>query len=225
MHFYSPCQEMVQAAMELPEKQNVKLFFRHSKRFDNPVNGDYSMLLLTPEGIETAKEIGKGIDRPLGSCAASIIRRCSQTIEAVVSGMDKELCRDFSPDGITLSEKLCYVLGDPSPISSGGVGWYEYYHYLQTGNTEGSRGITLEMETKPILDEIFATGGKDGTLDLICSHDSHVVILASALFDLKTGMHGDNWCRFTEGLFFWGKRNDFYASWRGETRHFVNLYC
>lgn len=53
-------------AARLPEDANVKLFLRHAIRYDNPVNGDYSALLLTPEGIRMAQEIGKSLDRPLG---------------------------------------------------------------------------------------------------------------------------------------------------------------
>ena len=48
MNFYSPLDEMVAAAKTLPENENIKLFLRHSIRYDNPPDGDYSKLLLTP---------------------------------------------------------------------------------------------------------------------------------------------------------------------------------
>lgn len=44
----------------------------------------------------------------------------------------------------------------------------------------------------------------------------------SVLFGLKTGLHGENWCRFTEGLFFTGERDDFTGYWRGEKKRFLN---
>ena len=76
MRFDSTCSEMVYDAGRLQEDANVKLFLRHAIRYDNPVNGDYSSLLLTQEGIRMAQKIGRSIDRPLGSLCASTVERC-----------------------------------------------------------------------------------------------------------------------------------------------------
>ena len=57
---------MKEDALKLPADTNIKVYMRHSIRFDNPVNGDYSNLLLTPEGIEIANRIGANLDVPIG---------------------------------------------------------------------------------------------------------------------------------------------------------------
>jgi len=223
MNFYSPYENMIAAAKELPEDKNVKLFMRHSIRFDNPVDGDYSKLLLTPEGIELAYKIGNSIDREVGLIRSSRVERCQQTAKELYKGLKDEYKTPESANIIPQKE-FGSVLGDPSGKENGGVEWFEYYHYLQIGNLEGTRGVSLEMEASRLLDAIFSQQSQGCKVDICCSHDSHVVILASALFDLKTGMHGDNWCGYTEGIFFWGKREAFTAIWRGEKKEFKNLY-
>ena len=235
MQVFSPYPEMTKDASLIPENAAAKLFMRHSIRFDNPPNGDYSQLMLTPEGIELAQKIGQSIDRPIGNCASSKVQRCQQTIDCILQGHNQNqiqtniqnpgnLKNSKSPieKNIIKMDELSSCLGDPRAEESGGVGWYNYFHYLQTANTQGSRGITLQMETKRLLDAIFSLPSRPATLDIICSHDSHVVILASALFNLKTGTTGQNWCRYTEGLFFYGPRENFTALWRGHSQTFTN---
>ena len=205
MKIYSPYAEMENAAGMISDSDNARLLIRHSIRFDNPVNNDYDPLLLTPEGIELAKKIGSVIDRPIGECLSSTIKRCVQTARYICEGVDKKY------DGTFIV-----------PFAQANIGWHEYFHYLQIGNKEMCRGVTLEMEIKRLIDTVFLTKGEAGKLDLICTHDSHIIIAASALFDLRTGLDGHDWCRYTEGLFFTGTRNDFTAFWRGEKRHFVD---
>jgi len=216
MRFDSPCKEMVYDAGRLPENVNVKLFLRHAIRYDNPVNGDYSTLLLTPEGIRMAQVIGRSIDRPLGRLYASTVERCRQTVREIARGAG------VNAPAITSAEVYSGSAGAYQARDEHNVGWYEYFYGLQRNIPEYTWGATLYGEAKPIVDAIFAEPGAKETLDIICSHDSHVVVLASALFGLKTGTHGENWCRFTEGLFFTGSRDDFTAYWRGEERRFQN---
>ncbi len=216
MRLDSPCKEMVSDAERLPEDANVKLFLRHAIRYDNPVNGDYSSLLLTPEGIRMAQDIGRSIDRPLGHLYASTVERCRQTAREIAHGAGVNAPEIISTEVYSGSAGAYRVRDEHN------VGWYEYFYGLQRNISEYTWGATLYGEAKPIVDAIFAEPGTKGTLDIICSHDSHVVVLASALFGLKTGIHGENWCRFTEGLFFTGNRNDFTAYWRGEEKRFQN---
>jgi broad specificity phosphatase PhoE len=216
MRFDSPCKEMTLDAASLPEDTNVKLFLRHAKRYDNPVNGDYSVLLLTPEGILMAQEIGKSIDRPIGNLYASTVERCRQTVREIAHGANIE-----DPQ-IESKEIYSGSAGAYRAQDELGVGWFEYFYGLQRNIPEYTGRSTLYGEAKPIVDEIFKEPGEKRKLDIICSHDSHVVVLASALFGLKTGIHGENWCRFTEGLFFTGTRDDFTAYWRGEKKRFQN---
>ena len=71
MIFDSICTLIKEDAQKLPRDTNVKVYMRHSIRFDNPVDGDYSDLLLTPEGIEIANRIGRNLDVPVGRFFAS----------------------------------------------------------------------------------------------------------------------------------------------------------
>lgn len=216
MRFDSPCKEMTRDAARLPEDVNVKLFLRHAKRYDNPVNGDYSVLLLTPEGIRMAQEIGSSIDRPLGKLYASTVERCRQTVREIAAGAG------MTNPLIISKEVYSGSAGAYRAQDELGVGWFDYFYGLQRNIREYTGKSTLYTEAKPIVDEIFKEPGEQGKLDIICSHDSHVVVLASALFALKTGIHGENWCRFTEGLFFTGTRDDFTAYWRGKKKRFQN---
>ena len=216
MKIYSPYAEMENAAGMISDSDNARLLIRHSIRFDNPVNNDYDPLLLTPEGIELAKKIGSVIDRPIGECLSSTIKRCVQTARYICEGVDKKYCAEIPEIRETK------ILADTLGATNANVGWCEYFHYLQIGNKEMCRGVTLEMEIKRLIDTVFLTKGEAGKLDLICTHDSHIIIAASALFDLRTGLDGHDWCRYTEGLFFTGTRNDFTAFWRGEKRRFVD---
>ena len=212
---------MTSDAARIPDNVNVKLFMRHSIRFENPPDGDYSTLLLTPEGIELAKKIGESIDRPLGKCAASTVERCGQTVEAITSGMSPDLKMGYTKEKLLRLAPFSSLVIDSKPEGMTGIGWHEYFNALQTGDTFTSRGVTVEQEAASILDGIFSINGEPGTLDLLCSHDCHVVVLASALFNLKTGLDGHDWCRYTEGLFLYGTRDDFTALWRGEKKQFI----
>ena len=222
MNFYSPYPQMTSDAARIPDDVNAKLFMRHSIRFENPPDGNYDALLLTQEGIELAKKIGESIDRPLGKCASSTVKRCGQTVEAITSGMRPDLKKGFAKEKVLrLAPFSSLVIDSAGGLT--GIGWHEYFNALQTGDTVTSRGVTVEQEAASILDGIFSVNGEPGTLDLLCSHDCHVVVLASALFNLKTGLDGHDWRRYTEGLFFYGTRDDFTALWRGEEKNFVNF--
>lgn len=218
MHFYSPYRNMTQDAAHLPQGQNVKLFMRHSIREDNPVNGDYEPLMLTKEGIALAQQMGRSIDCTIGFCGTSRIGRCIQTVQELTGAVAPAYCPQ--QPHITVLAPISGCLGNPQAKERGGVGWYEYFHYLQEGETSLTNNITLRQEASPYLDCLFAHGGTANTLDLFCTHDCCVVILASALFGLQTGIHGENWCGYTEGLFLSGTRDHFTAWWRGEQKSF-----
>ena len=214
MRIDAPCDEMVRTALKLPDGKNVKMFFRHAIRYDDPVDGDYSKLLLTPEGIRMSREIGISLDRPLGKLYASNVERCRQTVREIAYGAG------ITDPLICSKEVYSGAVGAFRAQAEYHVGWFEYFYGLQRDLPQYTHGASLDALASPILDEIFSDPGEAGCLDLICSHDSHVVVLASALFDLRTGLHGENWCRYTEGLFFTGSRDDFTAYWRGQKKRF-----
>ncbi|HBG66266.1 MAG TPA: hypothetical protein DDW78_07325 [Treponema sp.] len=218
MTFASRNPWMTAAAAEIPDGIPAVLFMRHEERYGNPPDGDYSKLLLTPEGVRSANATGASIDRKLGVLRSSCVGRCKQTLQEIV----RSVPAPFAPDGqIAECREFSELLGDPRPKEEGGIGWYEYYNYLQLHDAAATRGVTLEAEAGRILDALFReTAGSRG-LSIACSHDGHVVILASALFGLRTGTTwSEEWCHYAEGLFFYGERDDFTALWRGQKKRF-----
>ena len=216
MRFESLCESTREDAKYLPGYSAFKVFMRHSIRFDNPPDGNYDNLLLTPEGIRAAEEIGRNLDLPIGRLYSSRVGRCVQTVRTIAraNGIEQPVIHTEKP--------YSFLKYASYPFEVMGVGWYEYYYGLQRGIDKYTGGYTARDEAEPIIDKIFEDEGEPGTLDIICSHDSHLVVLASALFDLKTGLKGENWVGYTEGLFLWGSREDFHARFRGEERHFRN---
>ena len=207
---------MKEDALRLPKDTNIKVYMRHSIRFDNPVNGDYSNLLLTPEGIEIANRIGAGIDIPIGRFFASPVKRCMQTALEIARGAG------IDEPGTEPVDEFAHLMGLDNALKNLGGGWYKFFYGLQRDIPEYTGGVTASQAAKPIIDRLFSLPVSEGALDFNCSHDCHVVVLASALFDLKTGLEGENWCGFTEGIFFHGSRDNFTAYWRGEKKNFVN---
>jgi broad specificity phosphatase PhoE len=216
MIFNSICTAMREDALKLPADRNVKVYMRHSIRFDNPPDGDYSKLLLTPEGIEIANRIGRDLDFPVGYFYSSPVERCVQTATEIAKGTGIE-----NPV-IEKVREFAHLEGLGHAQNDLGIGWYEFYYGLQRNIPELTGGITLKEAATPIIDKVFEVPETDKALDVICSHDSHVVTLASALFDFKTGINGEGWITFTEGMFIYGTRDDFTALWRGEEKRFVN---
>ena len=216
MIFNSICAAMREDALKLPADRNVKVYMRHSIRFDNPPDGDYSKLLLTPEGIEIANRIGRDLDFPVGYFYSSPVERCIQTATEIAKG------KGIENPVIEKVREFAHLEGLGHAQNDLGIGWYEFYYGLQRNIPELTGGITLKEAATPIIDKVFEVPETDKALDVICSHDSHVVTLASALFDFKTGINGEGWITFTEGMFIYGTRDDFTALWRGEEKRFVN---
>jgi len=207
---------MTEDARKLPKNTNVKVFMRHSKRFENPVNGDYSKLLLTPEGVELANRIGRSLNVPIGYIYSSPVKRCIQTASEIAKGAGiEEPC-------VEIVQGFADLIGIRHAQDDLGIGWFEYYYGLQRNLPEHTGGAVLRDVALPIIDTIFSLPASDNSFDIMCSHDSHVAVLASALFDFKSGIHGENWCEYAEGLFIYGTRNDFTALWRGRQRRFIN---
>ena len=216
MVFNSIVAAMREDALKLPKDRNVKVYMRHSIRFDNPPDGDYSKLLLTPEGIEIANRIGRELDYPVGYFYSSPVERCVQTATEIAKGAG------IKEPVIERVRELAHLEGLGHAQNDLGIGWYEFYYGLQRNIPELTGGITLKEAATPIIDKVFSLPETDKALDVICSHDSHVVTLASALFDFKTGIKGEGWITFTEGMFMYGTREDFTVLWRGEEKRFVN---
>ena len=208
---------MASDAASLPKNENLRVYMRHSIRFDNPPDGDYGPLLLTPEGIEIANRIGRDLDIPIGNLYSSCVKRCVQTATEIAKGAG------ITEPVVEEVPELGHIVGFDHASKDLGIGWYQFFYGLERGNMSLTGGTTIEEASLPIIDRIFNLPSKEGALDIMCSHDSHIVILAGMLFDLKTGLKGENWVGYTEGLFFYGDRDDFTAFFRGHKKRFKNF--
>ncbi len=234
MKYNSICKWMTEAAETIPDHASVKLFLRHSIRYDDPIDGNYTHLMLTPEGIHIAHDIGKSLDLPIGNLYSSPVRRCQQTayeIKRAANNLSREFT-DFrtisneeeSEYGIKIKKNLGHLHGLDYALKELNIGWYEFFYYLQREKYNNIGNVTHREVVAPILDAILEDKTSSGTVDIICTHDSHIVSLASYLFDYKTGKNGENWCDYTEGIFFYENNNEYIALWRGEAVNVKNCH-
>lgn len=77
-----------------------------------------------------------------------------------------------------------------------------------------------------ILNYIFSTGNEANKLDMYCTHDLQLAMLNSALFYSKSSIEDieHHWPKMLEGMFFWGKREDFSCVWRGRIKRYINCF-
>ncbi|MBO4319110.1 MAG: histidine phosphatase family protein, partial [Treponema sp.] len=94
MQLLRPNEWMTKAASELPDDKSAVLFMRHCERYTDPPDGDYSKLLLNPNGIKMANDIGASINRKIRLLRSSPIERCKQTIREIIKFVPQE----YAPD-------------------------------------------------------------------------------------------------------------------------------
>ena len=214
----------------LPESQEAsvlhescfKLVFRHSLRPSLHDADDPDNVLLSEEGLVLARCIGKQIDKMIGEVHSSHVGRCVQTAQCLIDG------RSFLGECIVISPD---VLGDVFSVdrdlanqsirecSLKGI----IKKMIDKEPVPGMR--LLEDCVKDLLHYLFSTGNTPGYLDLYCTHDFHLAMLYAALFRESDTLDEilNNWPEMMEGMLFLGRRNDFYCSWRGRTKHIMNV--
>lgn len=214
--------EMEKSAAFVPGNVNAKLVFRHSirptlKGCDNP-----DEVPLTQEGVCLAYSFGREIDMEIGFVGTNRVKRCSETVRIMLEA------RLQDTEKIVFSDALSFPFVNDSALLKKSTNEKMSLKNLVLRMNKGEiiPGMkSLDDSVRGILDYIFSVGNRVNMLDLFCTHDFQIMMIASLLFtryDSKEEIEG-NWPRMLEGVFFWGERNDFYCSWRGEVKHYTDF--
>lgn len=208
------------SAESIPSNTNIKLLLRHSIRNTDPKAYGPNELLLTKEGKQLAQFFGRNIQGNLGELFSSNYTRCIQTMENILIGfgyakhinIEEYVLSSIITNNEQLSQPVIQELGIKRIVS-----------LLANGKLiEGFNSIDFCVET--IIDFIFRTGNIKGTLDIYCTHDIHIAMILVKLFGIsKIDDIRENWPMMLEGIYLWGTIDDFFCSWRGEVKHFVNF--
>ena len=222
MKLKSIYQHMEKGAAAVPNKANCKIVFRHSIR-KSIESGVGREVPLTDEGMELAKWFGHHLNYGIGFVASSSCDRNTRTCVEILSG------KGVQKDIITARNELeCPQAKDE--VLSGKV--FKQYNFrsdviIHKVKTEGLPGFnTIEEASKIMLDYFFSNGNRENTVDLFCTHDFQMAILCAWLFDFdptEENLKLEKWPMMLEGMIFWGERNHFWCSWRGQIKEFVNL--
>ena len=217
----SPYITMVAGGKLLPiDGYNIKLLFRHSLR--PPLKGTLypDNILLSDEGINLARRLGASFDIPIGECHSSFVPRCIQTIESILYGANQdskiEVSNGVLSDGFFSDKTIASKTFRETSLKA---------VVLRLVNGETPNGfISVDIGVKSLLDYIFTTGNHTNTIDLYCTHDFQLSLLDSLMYNKYNDIMTieERWPNMLEGMWFWGKRNNFYCIWRGNCRHFVN---
>lgn len=214
--------EMEQSARCIPLGVNSKLIFRHSIRPSLKGCMDPGSVPLTPEGICLAQFFGRELAVELGAICTSDVRRCRETIEAILEARHQIDATIVVADA--LSEVFLKDKGLFQELSVGKMGLKDLV--LQMNKKEVIPGLfDLDEYVHRLLDYMFSVGNEKNTLDLFCTHDLQIMMIISLLFFRCTSRADilESWPRMLEGVFFWGTKDDFYCSWRGQIKHFVGF--
>lgn len=207
-------------SLAIPNGVNVKMVFRHSFRDTLQGKDNPDAVPLNEEGKRAALEFGMGIYPEIGQMHSSFAPRCIQTLEYINMGKRSNIpivvSKEILGEGFTMNKKLA----DQS-FKLGGSLKGIVYRLVHEVAVPGFYPIRLT--TKFMLDYIFSTGNDDNKIDLYCTHDFHIALMISLIFDInKLTDIVSQWPRMLEGFWVWGNRDDFYIVWRGQYRHLVN---
>lgn len=199
---------------------NAKFLFRHSIRPSLRDVSDTLSISLTGEGINVAYEFGKNLPWSIGFLSTSIANRCIQTIEQITkySYLNKKI---ISTEILTSPAMSDSELATQTHCVEGN--FKNIAHKLSMRqNLPGFYPVDITAEK--LLDYIFSVGNESDKLDLFCTHDFNIVLLLLYLMpNIKSkDVIIENWPKPLEGIFIWGKRNDFYFSWKENTYHCKN---
>ena len=196
---------------------NVKLLFRHSIRPSLKGVSDTLSISLTEEGCNIAYEFGKSLPWSIGVVSTSLANRCIQTVKQIIkdSCSDKEI---KSTEILTSPTLFDLELATQTHCAEGSL--KNIAHKLSMRqNLPGFNSMNITAEK--LLDYIFSVGNEYDKLDLFCTHDFNIILLLLYLVpNIKSkDVIVENWPDPLEGIFIWGKRYDFYFSWKGNIYH------
>ena len=210
---------METGASAIPANENIKLLFRHSIRSSSAKSNDPNELTLTREGLMMAQYFGRNIEYSIGKVYCSHFRRCVQTVELMQMGRCEEWV--INSDDRLSSNLIC-------PNEEGQSSFFELglkKVFCMLANGISLRGFnSADACVSSIVDLVFSTGNENNTLDLYCTHDIHLMLVIARLFRIeKLEEIRDNWPYMLEGIYLWGCREDFYVTWRGQTKRFTRF--
>ena len=197
---------------------NVKLLFRHSIRPSLKGVSDTLSISLTEEGINIAYEFGKNLPWSIGIVSTSLANRCIQTVEQII----KDSCSDKkikSTEILTSPAMFNLELATQTHCAEGSLKNIDH-KLSRKQNLPGFNSVDITAEK--LLDYIFSVGNEYDKLDLFCTHDFNIVLLLLYLMPNIKGMDVivENWPAPLEGIYIWGKRYDFFFSWKGNIYHY-----
>ena len=209
-------------AESLPPNVNVKFIFRHSIRHNIKHGDSYENACLTNEGIALAQSFGKSIEYRIGYVASSDIKRCVQTLENILVARNESKKINISHDILGSVHIKEYQLANQTISLLGKL--RNVIFCMQQNDLPGLNNI--EICAKILLDYIFTNGNELETIDLFCTHDFQLAILAAVLFQYATNefsIQTELWPMMMEGMLLYGTRNKFTCVWRDCKKNFVNF--
>ena len=221
MKLFSIYEHMEKGAEKVPVGANCKIVFRHSIR-EKIEDGIGREVRLTNEGKELARSFGRGLGYDIGFFATSTCDRNIQTSNEILfgKGVKKDLVKAHKE--LECPQTKDRALSDTIFKEMN----FRSEKIILKLNTEGLPGFnSIPEAAKIMLDFIFSNGNKAKTVDLFCTHDFQMAILYAYLFDFaktQQSIDENKWPMMLEGMIFWGTRNHFLCSWRGEIKEFIN---
>lgn len=213
---------MEASAKMLPENTNIKLILRHSFRPSLHNSPNHEDVRLTPDGIRSAKEFGRSIEFKIGELHSSIVPRCVETIQSIMTFRDEK--RNIILSKNILSDVFA-IDRTKADISFKTIGSLKKIVFLLKNKITPSGFRDIDDIISMILDYIFLSSSKN-SLDIYCTHDLQLALLYSVLFADQPSIKDieSEWPNMLEGMFFYGQRSDFVCIWRTRVKRFQNFY-
>ena len=222
MKLKSIYEHMENATKKIPENANCKIIFRHSIRgkIDSGVG---RKVKLTDEGVELARFFGRNLETEIGFVASSSCDRNIQTCEEILLGAKCKREIIIAPNELEGPQTKDKGLSD-KVFEQYNFANNEIIYQMKKDCLPGFNSV--EDATKIMVDFMFANGNKENSVDLFCTHDFQMAILYAGLFNFaetKDSIINNKWPMMLEGMIFWGNRNHFWCTWRGEVKEYTNF--
>lgn len=186
----------------VPRDRAVTLLMRHSARYPIVPPDEGWEVMLTPEGVQMAEDLGAVLGQQFcaGRLRASPVQRCIDTAGAIARGAGWT-------GSILADERISHGFHEPC--------WNLVY-------ANGLNGIV----PKPIPEAmglLLESNGAAPRLDVMVTHDTVICSMVGGL--LRAPVLGEHWPNYLEGVFFWQEGEHIRALWRGMEYRFREDLC
>ena len=186
----------------VPRDRAVTLLMRHSARYPIVPPDEGWEVMLTPEGVQMAEDLGAALGQQFcaGRLRASPVQRCIDTAGAIARGAG------WGGD-VLADERISHGFHEPC--------WILVY-------ANGLNGIV----PKPIPEAmglLLESNGAAPRLDVMVTHDTVICSMVGGL--LRAPVLGEHWPSYLEGVFFWQEGEHIRARWRGMEYRFREDLC